>query len=154
MDWFKALLIVTAIVRGMGAGMIYDVAIVGLDTRNDIGIIPYARFARSLFARRGKKTFVPISLGGALLTIVAAVLALSGSHSEALRWWLWISVGATVLAFIGTSQALPAITKVRHSADDVIQLAPALDRFAKWHSFTTLWQFVSFAAQTVALVYL
>lgn len=73
MSWFKILFVTTVVVRGVGAGIIFDVAIIGLDTRREIGVVPYARFARALFARRGRIVFVPVAIGGALLTTITAV---------------------------------------------------------------------------------
>jgi hypothetical protein len=73
MDWFLALLAFTTIVRGVGAGIIYDVAVVSLSVRHDIGAVPCARYARALFAGRGAATFVPVAIGGALLSIAVAV---------------------------------------------------------------------------------
>ena len=57
MDWFPALLALTAIVRGLGAGMIWDVALVGLPARRRIGAITYATFARANFEVNGLKTY-------------------------------------------------------------------------------------------------
>ncbi len=154
MNLFRALLVSTVIVRGMGAGIIYDVAVIGLDTRKEIGLFPYAHFARALFERRGKKNYVPISIGGALLTILIAVFALFYHVPQRSCLWIWIALFSTCWAFVGTSQALPAIAKVRHSAEDKeAELEAALNCFARWHIFSTIWQVASFVALTIALAY-
>jgi hypothetical protein len=153
MDWFLALLAFTTVVRGMGAGIIYDVAVVSTSVRHDIGAASYARYARALFAGRGKTTFVPVAIGGALLTIAVTVGAFVWTDSVGVRWWTCIALAATVLAFAGTTQALPAITKVRHTSDQDTTLAALLDRFARWHTISTVWQVVSFIALVVSLVY-
>jgi hypothetical protein len=127
MDWFLALLAFTTIVRGVGAGIIYDVAVVSLSVRHDIGAVPYARYARALFAGRGATTFVPVAIGGALLSIAVAVGAFPWTDSSVVRWWTCIALAATVLAFAGTTQALPALMKLRHTADDETALAQVLD---------------------------
>src|SRR5215813_11522202 len=129
MDWFLALLAFTTVVRGMGAGIIYDVAVLSTPVRHDIGAVQYARYARALFAGRGAKTFVLVSIGGALLTVAVAVGAFVWTDSSGVRWWTCIALVATVLAFAGTSQALPAMTKVRHASDEDTALGALLDRF-------------------------
>jgi hypothetical protein len=151
MDWFLALLAFTTIVRGVGAGIIYDVAVVSLSVRHDIGAVPYARYARALFAGRGATTFAPLAIGGALLSIAVAVGPFLWTDSAVVRWWTCIALAATVLAFAGTTQALPALMTLRHTADEEAALAPVLDRFARWHTISTLWQVVSFIALVVAL---
>jgi len=154
MNLSRALLVFTVIVRGMGAGIIYDVAVIGLDTRREIGILAYAHFARALFERRGKKNYVPISIGGALLTILMTIFAVLDHLSQRSCLWTWIALFSTIIAFVGTSQALPAIAEVRHSCEaDEAGLAAALDRFARWHLFSTIWQVASFVALTLALAY-
>jgi hypothetical protein len=125
MDWFLALLAFTTVVRGMGAGIIYDVAVVSLPLRHDIGAIRYARYARALFAGRGAKTFAPVAIGGALLTVAVAAGAFLWTDSLGVRWWTCIALAATVLAFAGTTLALPAVAKLRHTADEEAALTPS-----------------------------
>lgn len=153
MDWFLALLAFTTVVRGMGAGIIHDVAVVSLPLRHDIGAIRYARYARALFAGRGAKTFPPVAIGGALLTVAVAAGAFLWTDSLGVRWWTCIALAATVLAFAGTTLALPAVAKLRHTADEEAALTPVLDRFARWHTVSTAWQVAAFVALVVALAY-
>lgn len=151
MDWFLVLLIVTTIIRGMGAGMIYDAALVSLPVRHQIGVIPYANFARANFMGNGVRTYAPVSIIGALLTIVATVFTFILQKPVIVNWSITISMIATVLAFLGTSQALPAVMSLRDSPNDESLVSQILDRFARWHTFSTLWQVVSFLALVVAL---
>jgi hypothetical protein len=151
MDWFLALLAFATVVRGMGAGIIYDVAVVSLSVRHDIGALPYARYARALFTGRGATTFAPLAIGGAVLTIAVAAGAFVWTDASAVRWWTCIALAATVLAFAGTTQALPAVAKLRHTADEETALVPVLDRFARWHTISTVWQVAAFIALIVAL---
>jgi hypothetical protein len=153
MDGFAVLLAVTLVVRGLGAGIIYDVAVVSLPVRHEIGAVPYARYARALFAGRGAKTFVAVAVGGALLTLAVVVGAFISGEPSGVRWWTCIALVATVLAFAGTTRALPAVLSLRRLPDDETALAPVLDRFARWHTISTGWQVVSFIALVVALVY-
>lgn len=151
MDWFLLLLAVTTIVRGMGAGMIYDVALVSLPVRKQIGAIPYARFARALYMGNGLKTYATISILGVVLTIVVTVVSFVQGQAAIVSWSLAGALLATVLAFIGTARALPAVQSLRNTGDDETVLSETLDRFARWHTFSTFWQVVSFVALVVAL---
>ena len=150
-DWFVALLAATVVVRGLGAGLIYDVALVGLPARRRIGATSYATFARANFEVNGLKTYGPISIVGLLLTITIAGWAFARADSPAVTWTLSFALFATVLAFLGTFRALPAIMSVRRAPDDPSVLSPLLDQFARWHTFSAVWQVIAFVALVVAL---
>ncbi|MEW5940823.1 MAG: hypothetical protein AB1750_14230 [Chloroflexota bacterium] len=150
MDWFSATLALTVIVRGMGAGLIYDVALISLPVRRQIGVIPYRKFAVANFGI-GVKTYAPVSILGALLTIVVTIGAFVRGEPALVNWFTTIALGATVLAFLGTSRALPALLSLRQAPDEETFLTGTLNRFARWHTFSAAWQVVSFIALVVAL---
>ena len=151
MDWFSILLAVTTAIRGLGAGIIYDVALVSLPVRRVIGAIPYANFARANYQGNGVKTYATVSISGVLLTIAAAIAAFMRGESAIVSWSIAISLIATVIAFIGTSRAHPAMLSLRKAPDEEALLSEILDRFARWHTFSTVWQLISFVALVVAL---
>ncbi len=151
MDWFLALLAITVIVRGLGAGIIYDVALVSLPMRRQIGVIQYSRYIRANFEGNGTKTYVTVSIAGALLTIAVTIGLFTGEFSQIVFWSVIISFISTVIAFIGTSRALPAMLSLRGAPDDEKQISEILNRFAYWHTFSTVWQVISFIALVVAL---
>jgi hypothetical protein len=151
MDRFLILLAVTTAVRGLGAGLIYDVALVSLPVRRQIGAIPYAKYARALYMSNGVKTYATVSILGALLTIAVTAGAFVRGDSAIVSWSIAISMIATVIAIIGTSRALPAVLSLRQAPDNEALLNKILDRFAYWHTFSTVWQLVAFIALVVAL---
>lgn len=153
MDILSLLLAVTVAVRGMGAGIIYDVALVSLPLRHQLGVVPYAKYARANF-KGGSKTFVFVSILGALLTFIVAIEAYIQGVSSVTAWAITISVISTILAFIGTSRALPAMLSLQDAPDEEVLLKKILNKFAKWHAFSTIWQVISFFALVVALAYL
>ncbi len=150
MDWFLALLAVTTAIRGFGAGIIYDVALVSLPLRRQIGVISYKHYALANY-KVGVKTYLPVSIIGALLTVVITIWALIYGASAIVSWSLVISLITTILAFIGTSKALPAMLSLREVKDDEANLSKILDRFAYWHTFSTIWQIIAFIALIIAL---
>jgi hypothetical protein len=150
-DWFMALLAITTAVRGLGAGIIYDVALVSLPVRRRIGAIRFAEYARANFEGRGVKTYATVSILGALLTIAVTAGAFAWGDSATVTWSVVVSFAATVLAFFGTLRALPALLSMRRTPGDEAALSKALDRFARWHTFSTAWQMAAFLALVVAL---
>jgi hypothetical protein len=150
MDWFIVLLGITIIIRGLGAGMIYDVAIISLPVRQQIGAIEYTRFAKANF-KSGVKTYAPISISGALLTITVVVFSFILDISIFAKWMMVIALVFTVLAFIGTRLALPAVLSLRNAPEDEATLTETLNKFARWHSFSTIWQVLSFIALVAAI---
>ena len=152
MDWFLILLAVTTAVRGFGAGLIYDVALISLPVRKQIGAIPYTKFALANF-NVGVKTYLPISILGALLTLVVTADAFMSGEPAIVSWSIATALAATVLAFIGTSRALPSLLSLRQAPDDEVVLSKILNNFARWHTFSAIWQLISFLALVVALAY-
>jgi hypothetical protein len=47
LDWFVVLLVITTVVRGMGAGIICDSALVSPPLRRQIGVVAYAHYLRA-----------------------------------------------------------------------------------------------------------
>jgi hypothetical protein len=154
-SWFQILLVATAVVRGMGAGVIYDSAVVSPRVRHRVGLPAYADYLRANLAGLGGKSYVPVAWLGALLTVTATVAAFASGQPAAATWWTVGSLAATVLAFLGTGLALPALFRVtRTSQGEYDQLEPRLDRYARWYAFSALWQAVSFIAAVLALAVL
>jgi hypothetical protein len=151
MDWFLISLAATAVVRGLGAGIIYDVALVSLPARRRIGLIPYAQYTRANYEVLGVKTYVTVSILGALLTVVVTVGAFVWQNSVAVICSTMTSLAATVLAFVGTACAMPVVLRLRQTINDEALLSKMLNRFARWHAFSAAWQVVAFVAMVAAL---
>jgi hypothetical protein len=149
---FEVLLVATVVVRGMGAGIIYDSAVVSPRVRHGVGLPAYADYLRANLAGFGGKSYVPVAWLGALLTITTTVAAFVSDQTPAVTWWTVGSLAATVLAFLGTGLALPALFRVtRISPAEHDQLKSRLDRYARWYAFSALWQAVAFIAAVIAL---
>ena len=152
MGWFVVLLVVTALVRGMGAGIIYDSALVSPPLRRQIGVLAYAHYLRANLAGFGGKSYVTVAWAGMLLTFGATLAAFLTHQSAAVTWWTVGSLAATVVAFLGTGLALPTLLRVARKPDEPAEiLAPALDHYARWYAFSAVWQATAFAASVVAL---
>ncbi|MFE9328877.1 hypothetical protein ACIHDR_48880 [Nocardia sp. NPDC052278] len=152
MSWFEVLAVATAVVRGMGAGIIYDSAVVSPRVRHRVGLPAYADYLRANLAGLGGKSYVPVAWLGALLTIATTVAAFVSDQPRAVAWWTAGSLSATVLAFLGTGLALPARFRVvRTTEDEHLQLKSRLDRYASWYAFSAFWQAMAFLAAVLAV---
>ena len=151
MDWFVVLLGVTAFVRGMGAGIIYDAALVSPALRKSIGVVAYAQYVRANLKGVGGKSYIVVAWAGLLLTLGATVAAFLTARGAAVTWWTAGSLVVTALAFLGTGLALPMLFRLARTADDPEQLTPLLDSYARWYGFSAWWQMLAFVASVVAL---
>jgi hypothetical protein len=86
MDWFVTLLAVTAVVRGIGAGIIYDAAVVSPPLRKRIGAVAYAQYLRANLDGVGGKSYVTVAWVGLLLTLGATVAAFCTAGPAAVSW--------------------------------------------------------------------
>lgn len=122
-DWFVPLLATTAVLRGLGAGIIL-----------------------------GMRVYAGLTVLGALLTIVLLTAAVTGSTSALVGWSLTVSLAATALGFIGTGFALPTMSRVWQAPDgDEQHVAELLDRFDRWHVFAAAWHVIAFVGLVIAL---
>ncbi|MGZ7095992.1 MAG: hypothetical protein ACXVHU_05920 [Methanobacterium sp.] len=153
MDWFIILLAATVVIRGLGAGMIYDVALVSLPVRNQIGAIPYSKYVQATYSGNGVKTYGTISILGLILTIAVTIGTFILGEPAIVSWLIVIALIATIIAFIGTSRALPAMLSLRKAPDEEKSVSESLDRFARWHTFSALWQVIAFIFLVIALTY-
>jgi hypothetical protein len=151
MNWFECLLVATAVVRRLGAGIIYDAAVVSPPLRKRIGVVAYAQYLRANLAGIGGKSYVTVAWTGLLLTCGATVAAFLLAGPAAVSWWTAGSLAATAIAFLGTGLALPMLFRVTRTADDPAQLTPLLDRYSRWYAFSAPWQAVAFLCAVIAV---
>jgi hypothetical protein len=87
----------------------------------------------------------------ALLTAAVTAAAFVRGEPAPVRWSLAASLLATLIAFLGTARALPALLGLQRVPEDEAALSKILDRFAGWHAFSAVWQLIAFAALLVVL---
>jgi hypothetical protein len=92
-----------------------------------------------------------VSITGAVLTLGLALGAIVREESILVTRLIVMAMIATIAAFAGTYRALPALMSLNKTPDDETQLSPILDLFAAWHTFSAVWQAISFIALAVAL---
>lgn len=146
------LIAIAVIVHGLIAGISFDVATVKLPTRQRIGVIAYAQFARGNDMGNGIIVYPTIAIL-ALILVAGTTLAAYYSHASAsVMAALLAACSGTVAHSLCTAMAAPNMLSLRHAPDDKAFLAGKLNEFAKWHTFRALFQFLTFVALVWALV--
>jgi hypothetical protein len=150
-EWFALLLAATVVLRGLGAGAILGVLVITLPTRRRIGVVAYSQFTRAHYDGAGVRGYGALTVLGAVMTAVVFALAIAWGASSFVTWSLIVSLVATMLGFVGTARALPAMRDLKALADDEpAKLATHLDRFAKWGSMSAGSHIVAFVAIVTA----
>lgn len=151
-DWFALLLATTPVLRGLGAGAILGVLVITLPTRRRIGVVAYSQFTRAHYDGAGVRGYGALTVLGAVMTAVVFSLAIAWGASPFVTWSLVVSLVATLLGFVGTARALPAMRDLKALPDDErALLATHLDRFARWGSMSASCHIVAFIAVVTAL---
>lgn len=150
-DWFATLLAITVVLRGLGAGAILGVLVITLPTRRRIGVVAYGQFTRAHYDGVGVRGYGALTVLGALMSTVVVSFAIAWGASAFMTWALIVSLIATLLGFVGTARALPAMRDVRTVGDDeTALLATHLDRFARWGALSGCCHIVAFIAIATA----
>lgn len=92
-------------------------------------------------------------IGGALLSVVAAILFARSHRSRTRSGALPISAAALLAlgGMLATTQAAPTLLRTRHTSDPVA-LQQALNRFAFWGGVRAVFQSLAFGANLWSLV--
>ena len=142
----------SVVICGILAGISFDVAVVKLPTRKRIGAIAYAAFARGNDLGNGLVVY-PAAGILALVSVVGTTVwaSLIGSSRAVMIPLLAACIG-TVAHSACTGAAAPIMLSIRNAPDQEKLLAARLDRFALWHAFRAIFQFLTFIALVWALV--
>jgi hypothetical protein len=146
------LLAVAVTVNGLLAGASFDVATVKLPTRQRIGPVAYANFARSNDLGNGLVVYPAAGISAALLVLGTTIATYFVGGSSAVMVSLLLACAGTVAHSICTAKAAPIMLSLRGTPDDDAVLAAKLDRFAFWHGLRTVFQISTFVVLLWALV--
>lgn len=133
MDGFTLTLLTAVLLRGLGAGMITGILLLTMPARSRLGLAVYAHAIRTMYEGWGVKVYAVITFLGLILTIIALPWALAQGERGWVIGLLIASLAATLVGFIGTGGAFPAMRKLWSAPQDDQQLvASLLDRFGRW----------------------
>jgi hypothetical protein len=151
-SWFVILLILTTILRGIGAGIIFGVGILVYPLRNKVGITEYLKFIKVLFKGHGVKIYAFITVLGALLNIVLFVICLEEGTSGDSGVLIMLSLIATFFGFAGTGITFPTMKKLwMTNSEDIVLETALINRFEFWGWVSGISHIIAFCFLVVAI---
>lgn len=152
-DGLTFLLLATVLLRGLGAGMITGILLLTMPARPRLNLAAYAHAIRTMYDGWGVKVYAVTTVVGLILTIIALPWTLSQGKSAWVVGLLITSLIATLVGFVGTGGAYPAMQKLRVAPQDDPRLtASLLDRFGRWGIMSAGSHILAFASITPALL--
>jgi hypothetical protein len=148
--WLVLLGVATA-VDGLLAGASVDQSIKQLPARHRIGMRAFSAYSTASDQANGLYLYPPLGVGGAVLTIAAAIWALA-LHLP--TWHLIPVLAAGVLSVahsITTARAAPINWSQRTVENEEAPLAQIFLRFARWQAARAVLQVATFLVMVWAL---
>lgn len=147
MDSFWLLLLGTLFLRGLSSGMIVGILLLTLPVRDRLGLLPYAQFIRAMYQTWGVRIYAILTAIGLLMTIWLLTVAIGRRESGWTIGWVAASLGATILGFVGTGGAYPAMRQLWRAPDGQLPLVQTLlDRFQRWGIFSAACHLAAFVS--------
>jgi len=140
-----AMLVVT-LVQGLAAGICFDTTTVKLPTRQRIGAIAYANFARGNDLGNGLRVYPYLVVGGGLAVITLTAVAYISGLPVTLLYPLYAASIASIGYLGATAKAAPIMWSLRTTPNEEPVLTEKLDLFAYWHGWRTTFQIAAFLA--------
>jgi hypothetical protein len=147
MDSFSLLLLLTVLLRGLGAGMITGILFLTMPARARLDQVSYARALRAMYQAWGVKVYAVVTILGLLLTIVALTLSVTRGEDGVMSGLLIACLAATLGGFIGTAGAFPTMRRLWAAPDENRELVAVLvTRFGRWGIASALCHLLAFAS--------
>src|SRR5919198_6565729 len=131
--WF-VLLGIAVTVNGLLAGASLDQSIEQLPARHRIGMRAYRAYSQASHMANGRFWLIPLGIGGAVLTLVAAIWALTLNLPAGRSLPVFLAGGLAVAHTLSTVKAAPINLTQWKVGDDEVALADILQRFARWQA--------------------
>lgn len=154
MNLVTFLIVLTAAINGLLAGLNADTALVKLPARKRIGALAYATFARGNDLGNGLVFYPLLGIGAVLFTMLATAIAYLEHSSMGLLLLLFLASLLSLLHTAATTRAAPVMLSIKDAPDDEALLKVKLDRFARWHAIRASFQVLTFFVLLWALVVL
>lgn len=147
------LLAVAALLNGFLAGGNVDRSFVQMPAWRHVGARGWAAYSRHADLGNGLILYPLEAIGGALLTIAAALtysFAAAAPRSAALP--IYLAVALALGGLMATTQAAPKMLSLRRIGDDLGALERAFNGFELWGNIRAAFQILAFAANLWALI--
>jgi hypothetical protein len=147
--WLGLVALATA-VDGVLAGASLDQSIKQLPARHRIGAVAFSEYSRASDLATGVFWYAGLGVGGAGLTIAAAVGALVLGVSDRQRLPLLLAGLLAVAHSFTTARAAPINLSQRSAAGDEEALKRIFDRFERWQIARAILQLATFIVMLCA----
>ena len=144
------LLIAAVVANGLLTGASLDQSIKQLPARRRIGVRAYSAYSQAGDLANGVAWYGTLGVGGALITLVAAVAGLGGDATGSARAALIAAAAGTIAHSVMTALAAPTNFSQRRAADDDA-LTRVFDRFERLQTIRASLQTLTLAACVWAL---
>jgi hypothetical protein len=148
--WVGLVAFATA-VDGVLAGASLDQSIKQLPARHRIGVRAFSAYSRASDHANGVAWYAVLGIGGAALTLAAAVSAVLVGAPEAQRNPLLLAGLLSVAHSLTTARAAPITFSQRTAGGDEHALRRIFDRFERWQTVRASLQLATFLAMLPAL---
>jgi hypothetical protein len=139
------------VVDGLLAGASLDQSIKQLPARRRIGMRAFSAYSRASDQAHGLLWYTSLGIGGAVLTVAAAVCALFVALPSTEALPAIIAGGLAIAHSLTTARAAPINWSQRRTADDEEALAWIFQRFERWQAARGALQLITFLAMASAL---
>jgi hypothetical protein len=140
-------------VSGLLAGTNIDRLIVQMPAWGQVGALAWATYSREADLGNGLVLYPLEAIGGALLTVCAAVTFYfdrTAPHSAAIP--IYAAVVLVLAGLLATTQAAPYMLSLREIGNDPAALQRAFDGFNRWGMVRAVFQILAFGANLWGLV--
>jgi hypothetical protein len=139
-------------VDGVLAGASLDQSVKQLPARHRIGVLAFSAYSRASDQANGVVWYAALGVGGAALTLAAAVSAVLAGAPNHQRRPLLLAGLLSVAHSLTTARAAPLNFSQRTPGDDERALQRIFDRFERWQSLRACLQLATFLTMLRALV--
>jgi hypothetical protein len=136
--------------NGLLAGASADQSIKQLPARKLMGVLAFARYSQAADLANGVPWYAALGIGTAVLSLAAAVIALTRDPGVAATTTLIALIVTTVAHSAATAVAAPTNFAQRRAGDDEAALAAVFDRFTRWQTVRVILQVTALVVATAA----
>jgi uncharacterized membrane protein len=145
------LLLAATAANGLLAGASLDQSIKQLPARNRMGVLAFARYSQAADLANGVPWYATLGIGTAVLSLVAAITALTQHPSRSATVALVALIVLTLAHTVTTVRAAPTNYAQRAAGDNEQALTAIFDRFARWQTARAVLQVSALVAALAAV---
>jgi hypothetical protein len=145
------LVALAAAVDGLLAGASLDQSIKQLPARHRIGVLAFSAYSRASDQANGVAWYAALGVGGAALTLVAALEAVVSGAPDQQRQPLLLAGLLSVAHSLATARAAPINLSQRTGGGDEQTLQRIFDRFERWQTVRASLQLATFLTMLWAM---